>query len=122
MVEAPDGRTVAEEIVYSPWRHGVSRKDGDLIFLTDNRVLVDNVRDVLPIQCEQRRARKCVPTEADFIAANILGFGDEIGAVTNRITAQTELQSLFDPESPEYNELQYRITAGQHLQQNVIDM
>ncbi len=97
-------------------------KDGDLIFLTDNRVLVDNVRDVLPIQCEQRRARKCVPSEDDLIAANVLGFGDEIGSVTNRITAQTELQSLFAPDTPEYIELQYRITAGQHLQQNVIDM
>lgn len=93
-----------------------------MIFLTDNRVLVDNVRDVLPIQCEQRRARKCVPSEDDLIAANVLGFGDEIGSVTNRITAQTELQSLFAPDTPEYIELQYRITAGQHLQQNVIDM
>ena len=96
-------------------------KDGDLIFLTDNRVIVDNVRDVLPIQCEQKRARKCVPTEADFVEVNALGFGDEIGAVTNRITAQTELQSLFEPGTPEYQELQYRITAGQHVQQNCID-
>lgn len=63
-----------------------------------------------------------MPTEADFIEANILGFGDEIGAVTNRITAQTELQSLFAPGTPEYEELQYRITAGQHVQQNCIDM
>ena len=97
-------------------------KDGDLIFLTSNKVLVKNIRDVLPIQCEQKKASKCVPGESEFIEANILGFGDEIGSVTNRITAQTELQSLFDPESEEYRELSYRITAGQHLQQNVIDL
>ena len=96
-------------------------KDGDLVFLTDNRVLVENIRDVLPIQCEQKKASKCVPGEVEFIAANILGFGDEIGAVTNRITAQTELQSLFDSDTKEYKELSYRITSGQHLQQNVID-
>lgn len=85
-------------------------------------MLVENIRDVLPIQCEQKKASKCVPGESEFIEANILGFGDEIGSVTNRITAQTELQSLFDPESEEYKELSYRITAGQHLQQNVIDL
>lgn len=95
--------------------------DGDLCFLTDNKVLVENVRDVLPIQCEQKKATKTVPTEQDFIAANILGFGDDIGTVTNRITAQTELQSLFSPGDPEYEELGYRITAGQHVQQNCID-
>lgn len=76
---------------------------------------------MLPIQCQQKKAGKCVPSEKDFIAANILGFGDDIGSVTNRITAQTELQSLFEPGSPEYEELRYRITAGQHVQQNCID-
>lgn len=80
------------------------------------------MRKVLPIQCEQKKAMKRVPAEKDFIEANILGFGDDIGSVTNKITAQTELQSMFEPGSPEYNELQYRITAGQHVQQNTIDI
>lgn len=96
-------------------------KDGDLVFLTDNPILVDNIRDVLPIQCLQSKAQKCVPGEKEFINANVLGFGDEIGTVTNRITSQTELQSLFQPGTHEYEELQYRITAGQHVQQNCID-
>lgn len=117
----PDGRTPVEEIVYSPWRHGVSRKDGDLVFLTDNRVLVKNIRNVLPIQCGQKKAQKCIPGEPEFIAANILGFGDDIGSVTNRITAQQELQSLFEPGTPEYEELGYRIVVGEHIQQNCID-
>lgn len=95
--------------------------DGDLCYLTDDRILVNNVRDVLPIQCEQKKAPKCVPTEKDFIEANALGFGDKIGSVTNRITAATELQSLFLPESDEYKELNYRIISGQHQQQCEID-
>lgn len=95
--------------------------DGDICFLTDNHILVQNIRDVLPIQCQQKKAAKTVPSESDFINANICGFGDDIGTVTNRITAQTELQSLFAPGTPEYRELQYRITAGQHVQQNCID-
>lgn len=96
-------------------------KDGDLIFLTDNQVLVENIQDVLPVQCEQKKARKCVPAESDFVAANMLGFGDDIGSITNKITAQTEVQSMFKPGTPEFEELQYRITAGQHVQQASID-
>lgn len=83
--------------------------------------MVENIRDVLPIQCEQKNATKVVPTEEHFIQANSLGFGDDIGSITNRITAQTELQSLFEPGTEEYEELKYRIIAGQHVQQNSID-
>lgn len=83
--------------------------------------MVENIRDVLPIQCKQNKAAKKVPTEDDFIQANALGFGDSIGTVTNRITAETELQSLFEPGSPEYEELNYRIVSGQHQQQCEID-
>lgn len=77
---------------------------------------------MLPVQCEQKKARKCVPAESDFVAANMLGFGDDIGSITNKITAQTEVQSMFEPGTPEFEELQYRITAGQHVQQASIDL
>lgn len=109
-------------MVYSSWRHEVFRKDGDLIFLTDNQVIRETMRDVLPIQCEQKKAAKCVPGEKEFIDANILGFGDAIGSVTNKITAQTELQSLFDPDSAEFKELACRIISGQKIQQDTIDV
>ena len=77
---------------------------------------------MLPIQCEQKKAKKCVPGEAEFIEANMLGFGDEIGSTTNKITTMTELQSLFELGTPEFEELAYRITASQQLQQNCIDL
>jgi len=99
----------------------VLRKDGDLVFLTDNQMLLENLRDELPVLCEQKKAEKCIPGESKFIEANKLGFGDDIGAITNRITAMTELQSLFEPGSAEYEVLEYRITAGQHAQQCAVD-
>lgn len=89
--------------------------------MTDNQVIRESRRDVLPIVCEQNKAQKCVPGEKEFIEANTLGFGDEIGSVTNKITAMTEVQSLFDPCSDEYRRLSYRITASQQVQQNTID-
>lgn len=94
--------------------------DGDLIFSTDNRVLVDKWRDELVVLCAQKKGEKKVPTEQDFIESNINGFGDDIGKVTNRITTMFDVQSKYEPESDEYKELTYRIIAGQKFQQDCI--
>lgn len=93
-------------------------KDGDLVMLTDNPVLLRKYRYEPTLMCAQRRAEKIIPTEEDFVTANIASFGDEIGSVTNRITSMFEVASAFDPESEEYSELMYRIKCGQLYQQN----
>lgn len=95
--------------------------DGDILFLTDNPVLIRRTRNLPVIMCQQGNAPKIVPTEADFIASNIIGFGDDIGKITNRITAMFDVQSQFEPGSEEYDELAYRIQSGQKLQQDSID-
>lgn len=96
-------------------------KKGDLVLLTDNKVLVNNVRDLPTIMCVQRKAKKIIPTEEDLIQANINSFGDEIGSTTNKITSMFEVQSQFDIDSEEYKTLEYRIACGQLYQQNAID-
>lgn len=95
--------------------------DGDIILLTDNRVLVDKLHVTPALMCAQRKAPKCVPTDADFIRSNIESFGNEIGQTTNWITAMFEIRSQFTPGSEEYEMLSYRIRCGQLYQQNVID-
>ena len=111
---------MGHEIVYSLRRRRVLRKDGDLVFLTDNKVIVDNVRQIPALMCAQRKARKCVPTEADMIQANIDSFGDDIGKTTNHITAMYDVKAQFEPGSREYEVLDYRIKSGQLFQQNAI--
>lgn len=96
-------------------------KDGDLVMLTDNRVLVDNLRPLPALMCVQRKAQKKVVDESDFIQANINSFGDDIGRITNRITSMFEVQSHYPEDSEEYRILDYRIKCGQLLQQNAID-
>lgn len=96
-------------------------KDGDLVMLTDNPVLVDRLTPLPAIMCAQRKAQKRIVSEADFVQANIDSFGDEIGKITNRITSMFEVQARFNEETPEYRELDYRIKCGQLLQQNAID-
>lgn len=95
-------------------------KDGDLLMITDNRVLVDNLERMPAIMCIQRKAQKKIVTEDDAVAANIASFGDDIGKTTNWITSMFEVRSHFDKDSEEYKTLDYRIKCGQLFQQNAM--
>lgn len=95
--------------------------DGDLVMLTDNKILVNRLVELPAIMCVQRKAKKKVVTEEDTIRSNIESFGNDIGRTTNWITSMFEVQSGYDKNSDEYKELEYRIRCGQLYQQNVID-
>ncbi len=95
--------------------------DGDLVMLTDNRVLVDCLVVQPALMCAQRRAAKCIPSEEDFIKSNIDSFGNEIGQTTNYITSMYEVRARYEVGSREYEVLSYRIKCGQLFQQNSID-
>lgn len=95
--------------------------DGDIILLTDNDVLVNKLVPQPALMCAQRKAKKRISTEEDFIKSNIDSFGNEIGQTTNWITSMFEVRAGFPIGSEEYNELSYRIKCGQLYQQNVID-
>lgn len=95
--------------------------DGDLVMLTDNPVLVERLERQPALMCVQRKAKKRISTEDDFIKSNIESFGNEIGQTTNWITSMYEVQAGFRPGTKEYDTLQYRIMCGQTYQQNAID-
>ena len=92
--------------------------DGDLVLLTDNRVLVDKLVPLPALMCIQRKAQKRISQEADFIRSNIESFGNEIGQTTNWITGMYEVQAGYKRDSKEYQTLSYRIMCGQMFQQN----
>ena len=95
--------------------------DGDAIFTTDNEILLSNTRPTPAIVCMQKKAEKAVITPENLAVANKNSFGDEIGAITNRVTTMYDIITKFERDSPEYNILQYRIKCGQLLQQDCID-
>lgn len=95
-------------------------KDGDLVMLTDNEVLVRNLKVLPALMCVQRKAQKRIVTEEDAIQSNIDSFGDDIGKTTNWITSMFDVQAKFPKNSPQYKELDYRIKCGQLFQQNAI--
>lgn len=93
-------------------------KDGDLVFLTDNPVIVNSVIPQPTIMCMQRKAEKKNVTEDDLARSNVDSFGDDIGRTTNWITSMFDVQAQFSPDSEEYKVLDYRIRCGQLFQQN----
>lgn len=94
---------------------------GDTNMDTDNPIIVRNTLNSPTIVCVQRKAEKVIPTEDDIIKANKLAFNDDIGIVTNHVTSMIEVQAGFEPGTPEYETLSYRIMCGQLFQQNTID-
>ena len=112
--------------LFNAWDDGCAAlngadKDGDIVFLTDNSILVDNIRPVPTLVCAQRSAAKKVVEEDDLIRSNIDGFGNEVGKVTNWITSMYDVQAQYPPGSPEFERLEYRIQCGQLFQQDTID-
>lgn len=95
--------------------------DGDILYITDNPVVLETAPRLKTLYCAQKSAQKKVPTEEDLIQSNIDGFGNDVGKVTNRITSMYDVQAQFEPGSPEYETLAYRIRSGQQYQQNSID-
>ncbi|MGG1663075.1 hypothetical protein [Brevibacillus sp. NRS-1366] len=95
--------------------------DGDANLTTDNPVLLRVIKELKPIMCEQGKVDPKIPTEDDYIEANKLSFGDDIGKVTNRGTSLYNVLAKFKIGSLEHVEVLKRIMCVQHYQQNAID-
>ncbi|QJD84005.1 RNA dependent RNA polymerase [Cohnella herbarum] len=95
--------------------------DSDTVFTTNNPTIMQSIREQDAIICAQKTALKRIIVEEDLIRANKMSFGDQIGSITNRITAMYEILAKYPPGSNEYKTMEYRIKCGQNYQQNAID-
>ncbi len=95
--------------------------DSDLVFTTNNNVLVSNWVYNPTIMCVQKSAEKYAITEDLLREGNKKAFGSKVGAITNRVTGMFDLLPLFDENSEEYKTLVYRIKCGEYFQQMDID-
>lgn len=102
-------------------------EDGDIVFTTNNSILVDKHRNLPALDCQQRNAPKMQldPSNADtellISDSNKRGFKNKVGSITNIGTSMLNLQSQFQPHSKEWDELEYRVICIQHFQQLSID-
>ena len=95
--------------------------DGDLIFTTNNDVLLRKHRRLPAILCQQNNTEKVIPTEKEVLATNINAMGNKVGTITNRATSMMDKQSYFKKETREWLDLQKRIELSQKYQQDEID-
>ena len=95
--------------------------DGDILFTTNNKILVEKHRPLPALDCQQHKAPKMLPTEDNIAASNKRGFKNKVGSITNIGTSMLNLQSKFPVGSPEWDELEYRVICIQHFQQLSID-
>ena len=95
--------------------------DGDAVISTNNPVLLRTTKKLRTVICEQNSTEKKVITEKLLQKANKNGFGNDVGKITNYCTAMYDVLAKFEKDSPEYKEMQYRITCMQGYQQEIID-
>ena len=95
--------------------------DSDAEIEIDDDVITRNTRNELAIICEQKSASKVKVTESLLKKSNKNGFGDDIGTITNRVTAMFDVLASLKEGTLEYKELMDRIICGQAYQQESID-
>ena len=95
--------------------------DGDILFTTNNSILIEKHRSLPALDCQQHKAPKMLPTEENISASNKRGFKNKVGSITNIGTSMLNLQSKFEMGSKEWDELEYRTICIQHFQQLSID-
>lgn len=97
---------------------------GDILFTTNNKILVEKHVQLPALECHQRGAIKVKSseiTEEMVEATNKRSFHSNVGSITNIGTSMLNLQSNFSENDKEYEELEYRTICIQHFQQLVID-
>ena len=95
--------------------------DGDLLFTTDNEVLMRRQTNLPALRCIQHKAKKEIISEENLIQSNMNGFGSQIGQITNRCTSMTSLMANYSEDDEEYKVLKYRTQCMQAVQQAEID-
>lgn len=98
--------------------------DGDILFTTNNKVLVEKHRAMPALNCQQSGSVKTKSkdiTETDVAETNRRSFKSKVGPITNNGTAMLNLQANFHPDSAEWHELEKRAICIQHFQQLSID-
>ena len=95
--------------------------DGDILFSTNNSVLLKRFKPLPAIECVQSNAEKVIVTEKEIKKTNKNGMGNQVGTITNYVTSMMEVLAKFPKDSEEYKTLEYRIECGQLFQQAELD-
>lgn len=113
-------------IIYNVWGmdcmlHADSDFDGDIIFSTDNEIMLRNSFGGNPITYQKKPTEKKYIDTKDLYKADLLSFDSKIGYITNCSTTLYSMLPLFDKDSIEYNTIMHRLKECRVAQGNEID-
>ncbi|GED72530.1 hypothetical protein BRE01_62320 [Brevibacillus reuszeri] len=102
-------------IIYNLWgvdtiRHSDSDWDYDIVFTTDNRIMLDSIypnQDV--ITYDKVSAPNQHLNSTNILKTDLRSFDSKVGSITNYSTTFIAMLANFKTDSPEYNELLNRI-------------
>lgn len=95
--------------------------DGDIIFSTDNSIMLNAVMPSPPVTYAKRKAPNHKITQSNLIKNDLHGFGSQIGQITNVASSMFCKQAIFKPDTPEYQELEKRLRQMRKTQGCEID-
>lgn len=113
-------------IVNSIWDIAVvnmsdSDYDGDIIFSSDNSIILNRTITSPPVTYTKRKAPNQKLTQHNLVANDLRGFGSQIGQITNVASSIIGKQSSFDKDSDEWKELEKRVRLMRKIQGAEID-
>ena len=95
--------------------------DGDILFTTDNPVYLRCRYGGVPVVYTPQKAEKSFIDRKALYKVDMLGFGSNIGFITNCCTTLDEMQSLYPQGSKEYEEIDARLKICCKFQSHEID-
>ena len=94
----------------------------DIVATTSNPTIIKGVyKDDLAVTYQKKLSQKIEFTQEDLYKADLLAFGSEIGSITNKSTSMYAMLPMYDPQSPQYAELERRLIMTRVAQGNAID-
>jgi hypothetical protein len=100
---------------------GGSDFDGDIICLTNNKQVIEGTQLGLPIHYANKKAQKQRIIEEELYLADINGFNNRVGFVTNSATTAFAILPTLEVNSPEYIETINRLKRFRKEQGSTID-
>lgn len=117
---------ITSGIIYNVWGydhllHAGSDLDGDLVCTTNNSVFLKCRNGGIPVYYDPKKAEKVEINESILYKVDALSYNTKIGFITNCSTTLYEMQSCFEKDSMEYNEINVRLKLCCKEQSATID-
>ena len=98
-----------------------SDADGDTLFTTNDKTYLKCRYGGVPVAYQPKKAEKVNIDLSSLYNLDVLGFNTKIGFITNCSTTLYEMQTMYEPGSKEYNEIENRLKLCCKYQSHEID-